>query len=327
MSLHTPPKLWYPRAMLLSILISVLMLTTVVLVQSGGLVKEEPRLAAAVSGKILFGHAGDIWVAENGNIRPLTQGGRYWGQPDWAPSGSQVALVGWGSNVTDLFLLDTETGDMHQVTQSQRRTLQDSDWAFFPRWSPAGDLLGFTADRNTEYPMLWVSRPDGAAPRQITRAISPFDGVESFTWSPDGAVIALTRFTQSTSQIHLVNIAGPGASQQITNEPGGAFDPAWSPDGRYIAYTARSGRKTSIKIHDTSGGLPPFTLIDAEMVRSPRWAPNGSALAYIGIAGRDFELHVADITADADGMLSAGRPVLLTNRFGVDATSGLSWAP
>ena len=45
------------------------------------------------------------------------------------------------------------------------------------------------------------------------------------------------------------------------------------------------------------------------------------------LSGRDFELHVVDISSDADGRLTASRPVLLTSRFGVDATSGLSWAP
>jgi TolB protein len=175
--------------------------------------------------------------------------------------------------------------------------------------------------------MLWLIRADGANPRQLTRPLSQFDGVESMSWSPDAAHIAITRFDQSVSQIHLVDVARAGSSQQITSEPGGAFDPAWSPDGRYIAYAARVNGKVSIKIHDTTGLQTPFTLVESDLARSPRWSPNGSALAYIALAGQDFELHVVDVTSDADGHLTAGRPLLLTGRFGVDATSGLSWAP
>src|SRR5213593_1631829 len=63
---------------------------------------------ASISGRILFGHSGDVWVAESGGLYPLTQGGRYWGQPDWSPDGSEVVLVGWGQNATDLFVLNAD---------------------------------------------------------------------------------------------------------------------------------------------------------------------------------------------------------------------------
>ena len=68
------------------------------------------RALATISGRILFGHSGDIWVAEAGGTYPLTQGGRYWGQPDWSPDGAPVVLVGWGRTISRSTSLRLEAG-------------------------------------------------------------------------------------------------------------------------------------------------------------------------------------------------------------------------
>jgi TolB protein len=214
---------------------------------------------------------------------------------------------------------------MSQLTRSQQRSLQDNDWVFFPRWSPDGQFIAYLSDRATNYPMIWIMRPDGSAQRQLTQVRRGMDASDTFSWSPDGTQIAVTGFAGPTSQIHLIDLARPTTSRIITNEPGGAFDPAWSPDGSLIAYAAREGRNTLIRVMDAASAGPPTTLIQGEWARSPRWSPSGTALAYIAMAGSDFELFVADITVDREGRLGTRRPAQITNRFGVEATSGLSW--
>lgn len=281
---------------------------------------------AVASGRILFGHKGDIWIAEGGTVSPLTTGGRYWGQPDWSPDGTRIALVGWDRNSTDVFTLGADGADLHQLTRSQARRIQDSDWVFFPRWSPDGQTIAFTSDKATYHQMVWTMRADGAGARQLTAARSSVDAIDAFSWSPDGTQLAVTRFLDGVSQIHLVDLARPNPSRPITNEPGGALDPAWSPDGQYIAYAARQGKRSTIQVVEPRTGWS-ATMVNTELARHPRWSPNGAALAYIALAGRDFELFVVDLSVDRDGSPTAGRSTQLTSQFGVDATSGLSWAP
>src|SRR5581483_9887688 len=48
---------------------------------------------AALPGRILFGHLGEVWSTEGGTTSQVTDGGRYWGQPDLASDG-RIALVG-----------------------------------------------------------------------------------------------------------------------------------------------------------------------------------------------------------------------------------------
>ncbi len=284
------------------------------------------RALASISGRILFGHSGDVWVAEAGGLYPLTQGGRYWGQPDWSPDGGHVALIGWGQNATDLFILDADGSGLRQLTRSQQRRLADNDWIFSPRWSPDGQTIAFLSDRSTFYPMLWIMRADGANARALVQPRGGLDAVDTFAWSPDGTQIAATRFDNVTSQIQIMDVGAPTRTRALTNEPGGAFDPSWSPDGSQIAYAAREGRRTVIKVVDAQGG-PPTTVVQTDLARSPEWSPSGTALAYLALAGREFELFAVDLTTDRDGHLAAGRPNQLTSQFGVDSTSGVSWGP
>jgi TolB protein len=114
----------------------------------------------------------------------------------------------------------------------------------------------------------------------------------------------------------------------VTSESGGAFDPTWSPDGRYLAYVARDGRnKTALRVIDLLTSGPPVTVLSGELARSPRWSPLSSALAYLALSGREFELFVLDLNFDEEGNPTPGRPSQLTKAFGVDSTSGLSWQP
>jgi TolB protein len=288
----------------------------------------EPSVAiAAIPGRIAFGHKGDIWMSEDGSTSPVTQGGRYWGHPDWAPDGSAMAIVGWGPNSSDIFVLSGDRSELRQLTRGQSSRLQANEWTFHPQWSPDGQSIAYLSDRTSQYTMLWIMSSSGTNQRQLTRPRGALDTYDRFAWSPDGSQIAITGFASGRSQIYLVSLSRPDVPRAITSEPGGAFDPAWSPDGRYLAFAAREGRRVAIRVVDIEAGDPPSTLVNADMARSPRWAPWGGAIAYIGLAGSDFELFVANLTNDGEGHLSAGRPSQITNRFGLDATSGLSWTP
>lgn len=322
--------IWSLRRVLVAVACaSLLMFFSFVLVAREGSSRDAASgvAQASASGRILFGHAGDIWIAAGGGISPLTQGGKSWLQPDWSPDGAWLTTAAYGDNSSDIFVMSADGTEIKQLTQSRKRLVRDSDWVFHPEWSPDGEWIAFVSDRNSPYPMLWVMRPDGTGARQITRASSGQDGVDSMSWSPDGSQIAVTRFSNAGSQIHFVDVAR-GTSRPVTSESGGAFDPAWSPDGRYLAYIARDGRnKTALRVIDLLTSGPPVTVLSGELARSPRWSPSSSALAYLALSGRDFELFVLDLNFDEDGNPTAARPSQLTKAFGVDSTSGLSWQP
>ena len=57
-----------------------------------------------------------------------------------------------------------------------------SHWDNFPQWSPKGDVIMFTSDRDGDFE-IYTIRPNGTSLRRITRA----PGLNAHSaWSPDG---------------------------------------------------------------------------------------------------------------------------------------------
>ncbi len=89
------------------------------------------------------------------------------------------------------------------------------------------------ADRPTSE--LWVVSADGGDSYPLTAG--PGDSAPAV--SPDGSAVAFLRATEGAPpQIHLVGLDG-GEPIRLTDQSLGAGPPAWSPDGRRLAWSAR----------------------------------------------------------------------------------------
>jgi dipeptidyl aminopeptidase/acylaminoacyl peptidase len=102
--------------------------------------------------------------------------------------------------------------------------------------------------------------------------------------SPDGAWIAYTVSTtsleeeRSTTRIWMVSAEG-GDPLALTAEGTSASSPEWSPDGKYLTFTAsRNGGKTQVWALDRRGGEA-FALTDVEQgVSGYAWSPDATRL-------------------------------------------------
>lgn len=121
---------------------------------------------------------------------------------------------------------------------------------------------------------------------------APSGGSEdSPRWSPDHGNLLFESDRTGRTQIYVA--AGDGSGlKQLTNEPAGAVDPDWSPDGKKIIYEALSGaasKDTSVREGSSPSGL---VMINADGTGrtvitqssksnfAPRWSPKGDEILY-----------------------------------------------
>ncbi len=99
--------------------------------------------------------------------------------------------------------------------------------------SPNGKEIAYVRDAD-----IWVASPDGTVARPLFRSA---DAEHSPQWSPDGDSIAFIRNRHEPDLINphvdLYLVAPNGTNLRLVERD--ADHPAWSPDGRWLAYESR----------------------------------------------------------------------------------------
>ena len=117
-----------------------------------------------------------------------------------------------------------------------------------PTWSPAGTQIAFTSDRGGS-PQIYVMGADGLNLRRVTS--------ESYadrpTWSPAPFnEIAFAARTGTGFDIKVLDLA-TSQTRQITFSEGTNESPAYSPNGRHLAFTSTRTGSSQIFTIDRDG--------------------------------------------------------------------------
>jgi dipeptidyl aminopeptidase/acylaminoacyl peptidase len=122
----------------------------------------------------------------------------------------------------------------------------------------------------------------------------------SVTISPNGQWVAYTVNSiepdpaqkgeyKYQTQLHLAPTDGKAAPRQITFAKEGGAQPAWSPDGRQLAFVRVAEGKPQIFLLTLNGGEPMQLTTFKYGANTPRWSPDGKKLLFTsGFGLRDF---------------------------------------
>ena len=94
--------------------------------------------------------------------------------------------------------------------------------------------------------------------------------------------------------------------RRLTFGPGLEDEPAWSPDGKFLAYTTDERGNADVVVQPLAGGEPlKIAGSDADEAQ-PAWSPDGSKIAFVSAQDRGGRLHHV-LAAGALTALLAGR--------------------
>ena len=217
-------------------------------------------------------------------VRLTQSGGSFF--PDISRDGKYVAYVSEESGQQAVWILQLATSTRQQIVA--------------PRKFDYRDLL-FTPDGS----QLYFSRAEGPSPLRSLYRIPVLGGVarklrddidSSIALSPDGAHLALSR-RNSEGESEFVVASADGVEERVLAERGLLEFPAWSPDGKVIAFSlghAGSGGP-NMSIHEillADGARKEISPRKWNFVGKKTWLPDGSGLI---VSGRGQDSKVSQL--------------------------------
>lgn len=217
------------------------------------------------------------------------------GMPAWSPDGERIAFA------TDRDGGSWELYVMNSDGTQQRRLTSTPEDESVPAWSPVGGKIAYATDANGDNPSIWVMDADGSGRKQLASGLFP-------SWSPDGERIAFTAYYGERPYLAVMNADGSerrglgdaSLIRRFTNTAELSEQPAWSPDGKKIAFASMEDGEIYAMNVDGSGRTRLTDIPKRYEHWPPTWSPEGKRIAFTSEDKKGSEIYV--MNSDGSGL-------------------------
>jgi Tol biopolymer transport system component len=223
----------------------------------------------------------------------------------------------------DLFLVPVAGGESRRLTNYQRGIQGFA-------WTSDGKQIVFASNRQGWF-QLWrvAAHPVSGSGAYPTAVLVEAAGDDARNPSIRGTRLVYQRHTRDfdIKRAEIAGVPGTAAHELKSSTPlisSTRLDvtPAWSPDGKRIAFVSDRSGARELWICESDGSSPlRLTSFSGPAVIFPRWSPNGERLVFSALTGADgnFEGYTMDAKGGRPERLSVrGHPSIAHPIFSVD---------
>ncbi len=235
------------------------------------------------------------WMDREGKFQPLRESPGDYLNPAFSPDGKRLALEIWERSRADIWVYEWERDTLTRLTFTGESNV-------FPVWTPDGQRITYSSQEKGGPPNLYWKRADGAGDAQrLTENKNP---QLPFSWRPDGKVFAFAQLNPNTSSdIMTLTMEGdeksgwkPGEPKPFLNSPFNEGPPAFSPDGRWLAYMSNESGNFEVYVRPFPGPGSKWQ-VSTGGGGWPKWSRNGKELFY---RTPDNKIMVVNYSASGD---------------------------
>jgi Tol biopolymer transport system component len=246
--------------------------------------------------RICYAAHRNLWIVslEDGKARPLTVAGQMDFEPVWSPDGKYIYFSSYRTT-TALWRVAADGGRPVRVTTG---TASEAS----PSISSDGMRLAYSTSIE-DFHLALLDLASG-----VEQTLKEDCSLQQPAIAPDKKQLLYTadregmRFDLWLQP--LVDGAIRGTPRRLTDHPGQASHPVFSPDGQWVAYYRILDESRDIWIVPSEGGRPIQFTEDPAPDIQPTWSPDGSLLAFVSQRGENgmpaqitekFQIWVASV--------------------------------